>query len=98
MDLDEKISKMKQIKNKIEFLTADLQKELSILEAEVKEEVLSNGTSYENEYAKVQIRNPKPKTTWDSEKLLGYAVTHEEILKFCTTTQPLPNVAITWRK
>lgn len=85
MSLEEKLHRMAEIKAEIDKRTWDLQKELVLLEDNIKEEVLVNNTPFEDDTVRVSIRHPVPKNQWDNKGLMGYSVIYPDILKFCTT-------------
>ena len=59
---------------------ADLKRTLSILEAQIKEQVLIAGQTVKGSLH--QFVFSKPRVSWDTKGLDGYAVAHPEILQF----------------
>jgi hypothetical protein len=65
------------IMEEIAFLTADVDEEIEQLEGEIKEAALSHGSTVRG--ASLMAVWSKGRTTWDGEKLKGYAIAHPEI-------------------
>lgn len=65
-------------KTKFNDATDDVQKMISELESEIKEEVLKRGESMKTEYMTVTWN--KGRVSWNSKLLEGYAMAHPDIL------------------
>ena len=68
----------------------DLTQKRSMLEAEIKQEVLAAGRSIKGTYHNFSW--PKPRVSWDTKALSGYAAGHPEILQFRAEGSPSVSV------
>ena len=69
---------------------ADLKLTLSILEAQIKEQVLIAGQTVKGSFH--QFVYSKPRVSWDTKMLDGYAMAHPEILRFRKEGNPSVSV------
>ena len=69
---------------------ADLKRTLSILEAQIKEQVLIAGKTVKGSLH--QFVFSKPRVSWDTKALDGYALAHPEIAQFRTEGSPSVSV------
>lgn len=67
-----------EAKTKFNNETDDVQKMISELESEIKEEVLKRGESVKTNYMNVTWN--KGRVSWNSKLLEGYAMAHPDIL------------------
>lgn len=69
---------------------AELNMTLSILEAQIKEQVLIAGQTVKGSFH--QFVYSRPRVTWDGKGLDGYAMAHPEILRFRKEGNPSVSV------
>lgn len=69
---------------------ADLKRTLSILEAQIKEQVIIAGQTVKGSLH--QFVFSKPRVSWDTKLLDGYAMAHPEILHFRKEGNPSVSV------
>lgn len=59
---------------------------IGLIEAEIKLAVSELGKSIKG--TRLQAVYSKGRTSWDTDKLTGYAAAHPEVLEFCKTGEP----------
>jgi hypothetical protein len=84
--------KLKEIDEEFDPKEDKLLEQISMLEAEIKQEVLDAGRTVKGTYH--QFRFGKPRVTWLTDALDGYAEAHPEIKQF----RKLGNSSVSVRK
>lgn len=66
----------------------EVEAEIEALTAEIKADVLAHGASLKGETSNLQAVWSKPRVTWDTRRLEGYAAAHPEIEAFKKVGEP----------
>ena len=82
--------KLAEIDAEFDPKAEDLAKQKSMLEAEIKQEVLQAGQTVKGTFHSFVWS--KPRVSWDTKALDGYAVAHPEIAQFRTEGSPSVSV------
>jgi hypothetical protein len=82
---DEIKTQLRAIDAEFDPITENINNTVGVIEAEIKEAVLSHGVTVKGAYTAIYANG---RVSWDTKALDGYAAAHPEIERFKTTGSP----------
>ena len=92
--LKELNAEFEELQERIASIAEPFDDEISRYEAMINDEVMKTASSYKNEHCKATFTKGHTRVSWDTDKLLGYAVAHPAVLEFKKESEIKPRVSI----
>ena len=83
-----------RLQKEIDAIEAPFREQIEKSENKIKELTLKEARSFKSDYGKVTFTKGHVRTSWDTDKLLGYAVAYPAVLNFKKESVVEPRVSI----